>query len=103
MALLRIKDWLKLLNFSVDRGRLGCYRLPLRSASGMQKMAFLEKAGDRWWPVLGSVFVISAIKRVSTLTLVGKIEKALPKGQTQLSPAAQLGSNQQKNPCEEIS
>jgi SAM-dependent methyltransferase len=103
MALLRIKDWLKLLNFSVDRGRFGCYRLPLRSASGMQKMGFLEKAGDRWWPVLGSVFIISAIKRVSTLTLVGKIEKAIPKGQTQLSPATQLGSNQQKQACEEVS
>ncbi len=69
----------------------------------MQKMGFLEKAGDRWWPVLGSVFIISAIKRVSTLTLVGKIEKVIPKGQTQLSPATQLGSNQQQKACEEVS
>jgi SAM-dependent methyltransferase len=94
--LLRIKDWLKLLDFAVDRGRFGCYRLPLRSASGMQKMGFLEKAGDRWWPVLGSVFIVSAIKRTSTLTLVGRIEKTSPTTQAQLNPVANLGSHQQQ-------
>ena len=95
--LLRIKDWLKLLDFSVDRGRFGCYRLPLRSSSGMQKMGFLEKAGDRWWPVLGSVFIVSAIKRTSTFTLVGRIEKTSPATQAQLNPVANLGSHQQQN------
>ena len=97
LALLRLKDWLKLLNFSVDRGRFGCYRLPLRSESGMQKMAFLEKAGDRWWPVLGSVFMVSAIKRVSTLTLVGRIEKGVAANQAQLNPVTQLNTSSQKN------
>ena len=97
IALLRLKDWLKLLNFSVDRGRFGCYRLPLRSESGMQKMAFLEKAGDRWWPVLGSVFMVSAIKRVSTLTLVGRIEKGVAANQAQLNPVTQLNTSSQKN------
>ena len=91
--LLRIKDWLKLLDFSVDRGRFGCYRLPLRSASGMTKMGFLEKAGDRWWPVLGSVFMVSAIKRVSTLTLVGRVEVSTPKKAPQLSTATNLSSH----------
>jgi SAM-dependent methyltransferase len=97
IALLRLKDWLKLLNFSVDRGRFGCYRLPLRSESGMEKLGFLEKAGDRWWPVLGSVFMLSAIKRVSTLTLVGKIEKGAAANQAQLSTVTQLNTTSQKN------
>ena len=98
--LLRIKDWLKLLDFAVDRGRFGCYRLPLRSASGMQKMVFLEKTGDRWWPVLGSVFIVSAIKRTSTLTLVGRIEKTSPATQAQLNPVANLGGHQQQTSTE---
>jgi SAM-dependent methyltransferase len=97
IALLRLKDWLKLLNFSVDRGRFGCYRLPLRSESGMQKLAFLEKAGDRWWPVLGSVFMVSAIKRVSTLTLVGRIEKGAAVNQAQLSTVTQLNTSSQNS------
>ncbi|QWD79285.1 class I SAM-dependent methyltransferase [Polynucleobacter sp. MWH-Spelu-300-X4] len=96
IALLRIKDWLKLLNFSVDRGRFGCYRLPLRSKSGMKKMGFLEKAGDRWWPVLGSVFIVSAVKRVSGMTLVGKIDSKPSPTSSQLSPATNLTSPQRK-------
>ena len=95
IALLRIKDWLKLLNFSVDRGRFGCYRLPLRGKSGMKKMGFLEKAGDRWWPVLGSIFMVSAIKRVSGMTLVGVIDSKLPSVQNNLSPATNLTRPQQ--------
>jgi len=60
-------------------------------------MAFLEKAGDRWWPVLGSVFMVSAIKRVSTLTLVGRIEKGVAANQAQLSTVTQLNTSSQKN------
>jgi hypothetical protein len=63
----------------------------------MQKLAFLEKAGDRWWPVLGSVFMVSAIKHVSTLTLVGRIEKGVAANQAQLNPVTQLNTSSQKN------
>lgn len=59
----------------------------------MTKMGFLEKAGDRWWPVLGSVFMVSAIKRVSTLTLVGRVEVSAPKKAPQLSTATNLSSH----------
>jgi hypothetical protein len=63
----------------------------------MEKLGFLEKAGDRWWPVLGSVFMLSAIKRVSTLTLVGKIEKGVSANQAQLSTVTQLNTTSHKN------
>lgn len=84
---LRIKDWLNLLDYSIDRGRFGCYRPPLSSQRGMQKMGFLEKAGDRWWPVLGSVFILSAVKRVSSLKWVGRIKNQTYSGRVTLSPA----------------
>jgi hypothetical protein len=63
----------------------------------MEKLGFLEKAGDRWWPVLGSVFILSAIKRVTTLTLVGKIEKGVSANQAQLSTVTQLNTTSHKN------
>ena len=53
-------------------------------------MGFLEKAGDRWWPVLGSVFMVSAIKRVSTLTMVGLIDNGKPAKSAQLNPVTNL-------------
>jgi len=30
----------------------------------------MEKAGDRWWPVLGSVYMLTAVKRVHGMRLV---------------------------------
>jgi hypothetical protein len=40
----------------------------------MESMGFLEKAGDRWWPILGSLFMLSAVKRVPGMRLVGKVQ-----------------------------
>ncbi len=67
----RVRDWLRLLGFEVERGRFGCWRLPLRSESGMQRLAWLESAGARGWPVLGAVYMLEAVKRVRGMRLVG--------------------------------
>lgn len=75
IALHRIKDWLKLLSFEVQRGRFGCYLPWARSERWIGRWAFLEKAGDRWWPVLGSVYALSAVKRVHGMRLVGMVRK----------------------------
>jgi len=89
IGLLRIKDWLQLLNFSLDRGHFGCYKLPLSSQSGMARMDFMEKMGNRWWPIFGAVYLVSAIKRQPGVHLIGRIQtKRLPVI-PQLSPAAE--------------
>ncbi|MBJ7380613.1 MAG: methyltransferase domain-containing protein [Polynucleobacter sp.] len=75
LSLIQVKDWLQLLDYSLDRGHFACYRLPLRSERGMQRMAFLEKMGNRWWPIFGSIFLISAVKRQPGIRLVGRIPK----------------------------
>jgi hypothetical protein len=31
----------------------------------------MDNAGDRWWPVGGAVYVVSAVKRVVGVRLVG--------------------------------
>ena len=67
----RVRDWLRLLGFEVERGRFGCWRLPLRSDAGLARMAWLEAAGARVWPVLGAVYLVEAVKRVRGMRLVG--------------------------------
>jgi SAM-dependent methyltransferase len=67
----RVRDWLRLLGFEVERGRFGCWRLPLRSERGLARMGWLETAGARGWPVLGAVYVVEAVKRVRGMRLVG--------------------------------
>ncbi|MBI1889403.1 MAG: class I SAM-dependent methyltransferase [Burkholderiales bacterium] len=67
----RMKDWLKLLNLGVNRGYFGCYAPPFRKEKWLTRSAFMEKAGDRWWPYLGAVYIVQAIKRVKGMRLIG--------------------------------
>ncbi len=89
----RIKDWLKLLNYSLDRGKFGCYGVPIKKSSRLHGQTFLDKVGDRWWPFLGSVFILSAVKRVPGTKMVGLIKAKkmlIPKA---LKPISQKQSN----------
>lgn len=67
----RLKDWLKLLNMEVNRGHFGCYAPPCRTAKWLQRFDFMERAGDRWWPYFGAVYIVQAIKRVHGMRLIG--------------------------------
>ncbi|MDB5796674.1 MAG: class SAM-dependent methyltransferase [Paucimonas sp.] len=67
----RLKDWLKLLNMEVNRGHFGCYAPPCRTDKWLKRFAFMEKAGDRWWPYLGAVYTVQAVKRVKGMRLIG--------------------------------
>ncbi len=77
----RLRDWLRLLGFEVEGGRFGCYRPPFQSERWLQRFAWMDPVGDRWWPVLGSVYFIVAVKRVRGMRLVGllKNERRVPK------------------------
>lgn len=79
VSLPRLKDWFKLLSFELDRGRFGCYRPACNNQVWLDRWAFMDKAGDRWWPVCGAVYVVSAIKRVAGMRLVGPNWKAARK------------------------
>jgi SAM-dependent methyltransferase len=67
----RLRDWLALLSFEIERGRFGCYRPPLRSQRWLSRFGWMEPAGDRWWPVFGAVYFLVAVKRVRGMRLVG--------------------------------
>ena len=67
----RVRDWLRLLSFEVEAGRFGCWRLPLASQRWLDRCAWMEPLGARWWPVFGAVYAISAVKRVRGMRLVG--------------------------------
>jgi SAM-dependent methyltransferase len=71
ISLLRLKDWLKLLNMEVDRGNFGCYVPPINNHQWLQRFHFLETAGERWWPVLGAAYILQAVKRVKGMHLIG--------------------------------
>ncbi len=71
ISLPRLKDWLKLLNMEVNRGHFGCYAPPCVTEKWLNRFTFMEKAGGRWWPYLGAVYIVQGIKRIRGMRLIG--------------------------------
>jgi hypothetical protein len=53
----------------------------------------MEKAGDRWWPVFGSVYFLVAVKRVQGMRLVGLAHHG--RGAKVAAPAVAVQQNTQ--------
>lgn len=70
ISLLRLKDWLALLGFEVVAGRMACYAPPVPNPTWLNRFRFLDRAGDRWWPMLGGVYFLVAKKSVLGMRLI---------------------------------
>lgn len=75
----RLRDWLRLLSFEVEAGRFGCYRPPVATERWLARYQWTERIGDRWWPVFGAVYSLTAVKRVRGMRLVGLARAERPK------------------------
>lgn len=64
MAYRRLRDWLRLLGFEVQISRFGAWTPALGSEAWMQRLQWLDAVGERWWPILGGVYLLVATKRV---------------------------------------
>ena len=64
----RLNDWLSLLGFAVERTEVLMFRPPVGHAGLLDRLAFLDEYGARFWPMLAGAYAVVAIKRVSTLT-----------------------------------
>ncbi len=70
LSLLRLKDWLKLLGFEVDRGHFGCRVPPWERENWLHRWRFMELPGDHWWAFPGGVYLLRAIKRTHAMRLI---------------------------------
>jgi SAM-dependent methyltransferase len=93
LSLPRIKDWLALLGFEANRGCFGCYAPPFAQHKWLNRFAFMEKAGDRWWPIAGGVYIIQAIKRVQGMRLVTPSWRTTAARQKSLATVARNGTH----------
>ena len=92
----RVRDWLRLLGFEVERGRFGCWRAPLGYERGLARLAWMDDAGARAWPVLGAVYLVEAVKRVRGMRLVGLARQRKPAAQA--APAAVARAQARQHP-----
>jgi SAM-dependent methyltransferase len=92
----RLKDWLTLLELEVSGGQMCCYRPPLAAEKWLQRWAFMDAAGDRWWPIAGGVYFLQAVKRVRGMRVI------LPKWSDRFAPKENLVSVPKKVRDEEV-
>jgi SAM-dependent methyltransferase len=64
ITLPRLKDWMALLGIEIAGGRMCGYVPPMQGGKWLDRFAFMEHAGDRWWPFAGGVYFLHGIKRV---------------------------------------
>lgn len=74
---LRLRDWLRLLNLEIEDGHFGCYRPAFFSQAMLQRFNWMDKTGERWWPILGSAYFLVAVKRVHSMTPTNPIRKPI--------------------------
>jgi SAM-dependent methyltransferase len=66
----RLRDWLSLLNFEMEPLRYGCYLPSVQTTKWQRRFEWMDSAGKRWWPFLGSVYAQVAVKRVHGMRLI---------------------------------
>jgi SAM-dependent methyltransferase len=86
----RLRDWFALLGMETRGGAFGCYAPPVVQEKWLKRWRFMEPAGDRWWPIAGSVYVVQAIKRQHGMRVV------MPKWRDRMARAKQLALMPQK-------
>jgi SAM-dependent methyltransferase len=67
----RLRDWLRLLSFEVETSSFGCYRPAMATEKWLDRCAWMDGLGERWWPIFGAAYFIVAVKRVRGAKLIG--------------------------------
>jgi len=67
----RLKEWLAVLGLEINGGRWSCcYVPPCTTEKWLRRFAFMEAAGDRWWPGRGGVYFLHVVKRVRGMRVI---------------------------------
>ena len=93
---MRIRDWLTLLGFEVQGSAFGAYAPPAGSPSWLERWRFMDRAGPRWWPVLGGSYLLHGVKRVHGMRLITPQWRGNKATAKRLSPIAQRDGSTRK-------
>lgn len=89
----RLKDWLQLLSFEVESTSFGCYRPAVETERWLNRWAWVDTAGVRWWPIFGSVYGVVAVKRVHGMRLMSPAwKRAAPRAAAVVTTASHTAS-----------
>ena len=97
IGLLRLRDWLRVLGFELNGGKFGCYAPPFEQKLWLERFAFMEKAGARWWPIAGGIYVVRAVKRTPGMRLVTPTWRRERARRRALAPMPQKSNGHARN------
>ena len=66
--IVRLKDWLSLLDFEVVRLERFFFRPPLKNMNVMKRLNIMEQLGQYCWTIFGGIYLLVAKKRVVSMT-----------------------------------
>jgi SAM-dependent methyltransferase len=97
IGLLRLRDWLRVLGFELNGGKFGCYAPPFGEKLWLERFAFMEQAGSRWWPIAGGIYVVRAVKRTHGMRVITPTWRQERARRRALSPIPQKTNGHAKN------
>ena len=63
LSIHQVQDWTRLLGLELISAESLFYRPPVGQAGVLERLNFLEAAGDRWWPLFSGAYVVVVKKR----------------------------------------
>ena len=63
----RISDWLNLLGFDIENVNVCAFLPPMKTKKRLKYLELMERLGSRYLPSLTGIYVIKAVKKVSTI------------------------------------
>lgn len=70
ISLSHLKDWLNLLGFESMQGEYFGYTLPVQNTQWLKMTEWMNTVGNRWWPLLGSVYCLDMVKRTQGIHML---------------------------------
>jgi SAM-dependent methyltransferase len=67
----RLQDWMQLLNLETSTCQFGIYQPAVGSAQWLARWTWLDDLMGRWLPMVGAVYMLTAVKRVKGVHLLG--------------------------------
>ena len=96
----RLRDWLQLLDMRIQSNIRYFFRWPLPAGKSVASSKW-EHRGRRWWPELSACYMLTAQKRISTLTPVrpvwrnsAKVVTGLAEPSTRVNPVSRIRFDQ---------
>lgn len=89
----RVRDWLKLLGMEIAEFEHGVYRPATQDEQWLRRWAWMDRTGERWWPILGAAYSVVAIKKVPALRLLSPKRRARRRLAAQPATATTIGAS----------